>query len=97
MATTKKPMSEGTKKILAYLKECGVGNKQTTKSVQAALGLEKPNSVVGAVTSLVNKKLVERLPEVVEDEDGKTKEIKYFALTQAGAEFDPDAVVEDAE
>lgn len=99
MATAaKKPMGEGTKKILGYLKECGVGVKKTTKDVQTALGYAKPNSVVGSVTSLVNKKLVERLPEIVEGEDGKTTEIKYFALTQLGAEFDPDAeVAEDAE
>ena len=30
---------------------------------------------------------------MVETEDGKTKEVSYFCLTEAGMAFDPDAEV----
>ena len=97
MAAKKKPMSENARKVLAFLKDNGVGVKFTTKQVQEALNLEKAGMVTGSVTGLVNKEYAERFTEVVEDENGKTKEIKYFALTEAGMNFDPDAVAEEEE
>lgn len=93
----KKPMSENARKVLAYMKEQGVGTRLTTKQTQTALNLDKAGMVTGSVTGLVNKGYAERFVEVVEDENGKTKEIKYFALTPAGMDFDPDAVTEDEE
>ena len=98
MATTKKSvMGESARKVLAYLKAAGVGVPFTAKKVQEDLGFEKPGNVTGSVTSLVNKKLVERINETTTDENGKEVVKKQFALTEAGMNFDPDAEVEAAE
>lgn len=93
MAKTK--MTEGSRKVFEYLKAAGAGVKFTTKEVQTALGFEKAGSVTGSVTGLVKKGYAERFTETVTDENGKKTEVKYFALTEAGANFDPDAEVED--
>lgn len=87
----KAKMTENSRRVFEYLKAAGAGVKFTTKQVQEALGLEKAGSVTGSVTGLCKKNLCERFTET--DENGK--EIKYFALTDAGAEFDPDNVSED--
>ena len=91
----KAKMTEGSRKVFEYLKAAGAGVKFTTKDVQTALGFEKAGSVTGSVTGLVKKGYAERFTETVTDAEGKTKEVKYFALTEAGANFDPDADVED--
>ena len=88
-------MTENSRKVFDYLKNAGAGVKFTTKDVQTALGLEKAGSVIGSVTGLVKKGYAERFVETVEV-DGKEKEVKYFALTEKGAAFDPDAVEEEA-
>ena len=93
MAKTK--MTEGSRKVFEYLKAAGAGVKFTTKQVQEALGFEKAGSVTGSVTGLVKKGYAERFTETVTDDNGKSKEVKYFALTEAGANFDPDADVEE--
>lgn len=93
MAKTK--MTEGSRKVFEYLKAAGAGVKFTTKQVQEALGFEKAGSVTGSVTGLVKKGYAERFTETATDDNGKTKEVKYFALTEAGANFDPDADVEE--
>lgn len=93
MAKTK--MTENSRKVLEYLKAAGAGVKFTTQQVVKDLGFEKSGSVTGSVTGLVKKGYAERFTETVEDENGKTKEVKYFALTEAGMAFDPDADVED--
>lgn len=90
-------MTENSRKVFNYLKAAGAGVKFTTKQVQEALGLEKASAVTGSVTGLVNKGYAIRFSETVTDENGKETEIKYFALTDEGADFDPDAVAEDAE
>jgi len=94
-----KKMTEGSRKVFEYLKAAGAGVAFTTKEVQEALGFEKAGSVTGSVTGLCRKGYAERFTETVEvtDENGntKTKEVKKFALTEAGANFDPDAEVED--
>lgn len=94
MAKTK--MTEGSRKVFEYLKAAGAGVSFTTKEVQEALGFEKAGSVTGSVTGLVRKGYAERVTETVTDDEGKTKEVKKFYLTEAGANFDPDADV-DAE
>lgn len=91
----KAKMTENSRKVFDYLKAAGAGVKFTTKQVQEALGFEKAGSVTGSVTGLVRKGYAERFTETVETEDGKTKEVKYFALTDAGVAFDPDAEVEE--
>lgn len=93
MAKTK--MTENSRKVFEYLKAAGAGVKFTTKQVQEALGFDKAGSVTGSVTGLVKKGYAERFSETTEDENGKVKEVKYFALTDAGVAFDPDAEVED--
>lgn len=88
-------MTENARKVLDYLKGQGVGTAFTYKEVADALGFEKQAAVIGTVGSerggLVKKGLVEKFSETVELEDGKLKEVKKFALTQLGAEYDPDA------
>lgn len=83
-------MTENSRKVFDYLKAAGPGVAFTTKDVQTALGFEKAGSVTGSVTGLVKKGYAERFTETVEI-DGKTQEVKKFALTEAGANFDPDA------
>ena len=94
MAKTKK-RSENSIAVFKFLKEAGVGVGFTTKQVQEALGFEKAGSVTGSVTGLVRKGYAERFTETeeytTEKGDVKQKEVKYFALTEAGANFDPDA------
>lgn len=84
-------MTENSRKVFEYLKAAGAGVAFTTKDVQTALGFEKAGSVTGSVTGLVKKGYAERFTETVEDENGKKTEVKKFALTEAGANFDPDA------
>jgi hypothetical protein len=91
----KAKMTENSRKVFEYLKSAGAGVKFTTKDVQKALGLEKAGSVTGSVSGLVKKGYAERFKEEVETEDGKVKEVSYFCLTEAGANFDPDADIED--
>lgn len=88
----KSKMSEGARKVLSVLQEAGPGVKFTTKQMQNICGFEKAGSVTGSVTGMVKKGVCERFTET--DENGK--EIKYFALTEAGADYDPDAPVEEA-
>lgn len=90
----KAKMTEGSRRVFEYLKAAGAGVKFTTKQVQEALGFEKAGSVTGSVTGLVRKGYAERFTET-EEVEGKQKEVKYFALTDAGMAFDPDADVEE--
>jgi len=87
-------MTENSRKVFEYLKSAGAGVKFTTKQVQEALGFEKAGSVTGSVTGLCRKGYAERFKETVEKENGKTEEVSYFCLTEAGAAFDPDADAE---
>lgn len=84
-------MTEGSRKVFEYLKAAGAGVAFTTKQVQEALGFERAGSVTGSVTGLCKKGYAERFTETVEDENGKKTEVKKFALTEAGVNFDPDA------
>ena len=84
-------MTQNSRAVFEYLKQAGAGARFTTKQVQTALGLEKAGSVTGSVTGLVKKGYAERFTEIETDENGKEKEVKYFALTDAGMAFDPDA------
>jgi hypothetical protein len=91
----KKTMTEGSRKVLNYLKEAGAGVSFTVKEVQEALGFEKAGSVTGSVTGLARKGYAVWTKEEVTDAEGKTKEVSKFYLTEEGAAFDPDAVTED--
>lgn len=92
MATAKKPISENSKKVLTFLKDAGVGVQFTMKQIQE--GASIPTTIVGSISSFVKKGWVERTVNVVANEDGKTKEVKYFALTEKGRTCDPDADAE---
>lgn len=87
----KAKMTENSRKVLDFLKAAGPGVKFTTKQVQTSLNFEKAGSVTGSVTGLVKKGYAVRFSEPGED----GKEIKYFALTEEGMAFDPDADVEE--
>lgn len=89
MATKKR--SENSIAVFKFLKEAGVGVGFTTKQVQEALGFEKSGAVTGSVTGLCNKNFCQRYTETVTDAEGKEKEVKMFALTQEGADYDLDA------
>ncbi len=82
-------MTENSRKVLDYLKSKGVGTAFTVNEVKDALGFESGAAVTGAVSGLVRKDRAERFIETVEI-DGKMKEVKKFALTQAGMDFNPD-------
>ena len=90
-------MSEGTKKVLDYLKEIGDANV-TTADIADAIGVDK-KKVEGSVTSgLQRKGLAERVPAEIEvtDAEGNVshKQVKFIKLTPAGKEYDPAAEVE---
>lgn len=89
----KKTMTEGARKVLAYLQSAGAGTEFTTKQVQEALGFEKSGSVTGSINGLVKKGCADRTKKTVETEDGKKKEISVFWLTEKGMTYDPDAEV----
>lgn len=93
----KTSMTPNSRKVFDYLKAQGVGAELTTKKVMADLGFEKAGSVTGSITGLVKKGYAVREKRTVTDDEGKSKEISVFWLTEAGMNFDPDAVVEDAE
>lgn len=90
----KASMTPNSRKVFDFLKGQGVGVKFTTKEVQDALGFDKPGCVTGSVTGLVKKEYAVREKEEREV-DGKKKEVSVFYLTEKGAAFDPDAVVEE--
>ena len=90
-------MTENSHKVFDFLKANGAGVKFTTRDVMTALGFEKPGTVTGSINGLYKKGYVDKTKEMREDAEGKAKEVSVFWLTDAGASFDPDAVVEDAE
>ena len=89
-------MTENSRRVFDFLKANGVGVKFTTKDVQKALDLEHSGSVTGSINGLYKKGYVDKTKETREI-DGKEKAISVFWLTDAGAAFDPDVIVEDSE
>lgn len=93
-------MTENSRKVLETLKAHYAEGKQwETAELAQAAGVTSP-TVTGAVTGMCKKGYAERIPgtkEVRIVKDGKEtvseKEIKYIKLTEAGYDFDPDAVV----
>lgn len=89
-------LKENSRKVYDYVKSVD-GQNVTAADIAEATGLEV-RSVNGIVTSAFQKKgLMERIPAEVELEDGSHKAVKFIRLTDAGKEFDPDAVEEKAE
>lgn len=96
-------MTDNSRKVLNTLKAHYAENKQwETSELAQEAGVSSP-AVTGAVTGMVKKNFAERIPgtkevRIVKDgvEEVKEKEIKYIRLTEAGYNFDPDAVVEES-
>lgn len=89
----KKGMTDGAKKVLAFLQENG-GDKFTNAEVATALGIS--GSVVsGSVTGLVNKGRATREPVEVANEAGKVTTVNYIQITDEGLAFDPDEEVKE--
>ena len=94
-------MTENSRKVLETLKAHYAEGKQwETAELAAEAGVTSP-TVTGAVTGMCKKGYAERIPGTVTEtivkngeEIQKEKEIKYIKLTEAGYNFDPDAVVE---
>lgn len=97
MATKKKGMTPGSRKVFETLKAAGANVPFTTHEMMEACGFEKAGSVTGSVTGLVKKGYAERGEKTVQDENGKDKVVKTFWITESGMNFDPDQEVEDAE
>ena len=92
-------LSENSRKVFEYVKEM-TGENITAADIADALGIPA-KSVNGIVTSAFQKKgLMVRVPAQVQvvGEDGSTKykDVKFIQLTEAGQNFDPDAVPEKA-
>ena len=93
-------MTDNSKKVLETLKaHYSEGKEWLTAELAQAAGVSAP-TVTGAVTGMCKKGYAERIPgtkEVKIVKDGKEtvseKEIRYIKLTEAGYDFDPDAVV----
>ena len=89
-------LSENSKKVYEYVKEMD-GENITAADIADALGLST-KSVNGIVTLAFQKKgLMVRVPAQIQinDADGtKYKDVKFIKLTEAGKDFDHNAVVE---
>lgn len=88
-------MTDNARRIFQYLKE-NYGAKLTNADIATALGVSSP-AVVGSVNSLVKKGYAERTDATIVGAEDKPVKVRYISLTEAGYDFDPDAVVEKAE
>lgn len=97
-------MTENSRKVLETLKAHYAEGKQwETAELAQAAGVTSP-TVTGAVTGMCKKGYAERIPGTITEtivkngeEVQKEKEIKFIRLTEAGYNYDPDAVVAKAE
>lgn len=87
-------ISENSKKVYDYVKAHESDNITAADIADGTgLGVRQVN---GIVTSAFQKKgLMERVPAEATLEDGTHKAIKLIKLTDAGKEFDYNAVVEE--
>ena len=87
-----KPVSEKSLTVLNFLQANPDGN-YTSADIAAELGMEK-KTVDGVVTAglIRNKNLVVRVDAEAELPDGTHKAIKLIKLTDAGLNYDHDAV-----
>lgn len=95
MATKKTGMTENSRKVLDFLQKNGVGVKFTYAEVAKELGLKSAAAVVGSITGLKNKGCADTIKEDITLEDGKTKKVAYFWLTEKGATYNPDEAVSE--
>lgn len=89
-------LKENSRKVFDYVKSMQ-GENITAADIADATELEV-RSVNGIVTSAFQRKgLMERIPSVIETEDGGQKPVKFIRLTEDGLKFDPDATDEKNE
>ena len=92
-------MTDNSKKVLEALKaHYSEGKEWLTAELAQAAGVSAP-TVTGAVTGMCKKGLAERIEgttsvKVIKDgvESVNEKAVKFIKLTEAGYNFDPDAV-----
>ena len=83
-------LKENSRKVFDYVKE-NDGKNFIAQDIADATGLGV-KQVNGIVTSAFQRKgLMERVPTMIELEDGTKKEVKFIRLTAEGLAFDPDA------
>ncbi len=92
-------MTENSRKVLDTLKAHYGENKQwITAELAEAAGVTSP-AVTGAVTGMCKKGYALRTEATIpaKDKEGNDieKAVKLISLTEAGYNFDPDAVVEN--
>jgi hypothetical protein len=94
---TMKPISPKALEVLSFLKKDPEGNF-TSADIGEALGYEK-KTIDGVVTAglIRNKDLVKRVEAEIELPDGTHKAIKLIKLTDAGINYDHDAVTAEYE
>lgn len=81
-------MKTNTIAVIKFLQNAPAGVNFTATDVASALGLAV-NQVNGTFTGAIQKKgLGVRVADVIELEDGKTKEVKYLQLTPEGLTLD---------
>ena len=80
-------MTDNTIRLINYLK--GQQDPVQLKPTADALGISW-QGVNALMNQLVKNDLGVRVPHVVTDEAGKSKEIKLLVLTDAGRNFNPD-------
>ena len=85
-------LAEKSKKLLAYL-QAHQDEDLTSQDIADIFGLEK-RSVDGSFTSLVKKKLGERIPAEREEEDGMHVRVKLLKLTERGLVVDPEGDID---
>lgn len=91
-------MTDNSRKVLETLKAHYAEGKQwETAELAAEAGVTSP-TVTGAVTGMCKKGYAVREEAVIpaKDKEGNDieKTVKLISLTEAGLNFDPDAVVE---
>ena len=94
-------MSENSRKVLETLKASYAEGKQwITADLAAAAGVT-PSAVTGSVTGMCKKGYAVRIEGTIPSKAIKNgeeveveKPVKFIKLTEAGFNFDPDAVVE---
>lgn len=89
-------IKEGTKRIFDYVKEAHDKEYNITAE-DIATALDLPiKSVNGSISAMQRMKIVARVPAVVQLDDGTEKSVKFIELTEAGLDWDYNAVSKES-
>lgn len=80
-------LKENTIKIIEYVKSMK-GQNITNNDIAEALGIPS-RSVVGTITSMCKKGIMERVPAEIENDNGTHTPVKFIVMTDEGMDFDP--------